>query len=517
MKNLSRRRKNNIIIACLCGVLALMGVGYAVFNTQLKINGTSSISSEWNIQITNIETALPSEVEGENPIYDGYNISEPTYTAESATFNAGFETPGSVIYYVVEISNLGSIDGQVTVGNLSCGDNSNSKSSRAGYSPSGGNGTIWCDVYAYDKNPMQEDSDNGFQIQSGEHDYSNEGFPLKSGEKHYIMVTVGYEDVEEQPTDLDAEIKLDLTYEQYVDPNAPVPSGETTLVGNQEVDIVSGGDGLYEDSTRPGRYVYKGANPNNYIEFNGEMWRIVAKETDGTYKIVRNELLSEYMPFDERGHRDSGSNGAGGTYCANSPVGCNAWASTANMVGTPEHFTNTTQTGTVLLDSTLNTYLNTEFYNSLSKEAQSQIVSHEWGIGAIYTDASRNDDGDVDPSELVTEESAYKWIGKVALLSSSDVYLSVSNEELCGTDNKYYDNVETCAANNYLVIYDEYWWLLSPNADNSDYVWFAADDGGLNRGTSARSEDGVRPAAYLISSLTLSGQGTLEDPFVPEA
>ena len=121
MKNLSRRRKNNIIIACLCGVLALMGVGYAVFNAQLKINGTSSISSEWNIRITNIETVLPSEM-GE-PIPDGYNISEPTYTPESATFNAGFETPGSQIDYVVEISNLGSIDGQVTVGNLSCGDN----------------------------------------------------------------------------------------------------------------------------------------------------------------------------------------------------------------------------------------------------------------------------------------------------------------------------------------------------------------------------------------------------------
>ena len=261
MHTMNRRRKNNIIIACLCGVLALMGVGYAVFNAQLKINGTSSISSEWNIRITNIETMLPSEMGA--PIPDGYNISDPTYTAESATFNAGFETPGSMIAYVVEISNLGSIDGQVTIGNLSCGDNS----------------AIMCQAMATDENQT-----NGFEFQNGSQDYSDINFPLKVGEKHYIMVMVGYDDVTEQPTDLDASIKLDLTYEQYKDPNAPIPSGETTLIGDQEVDIVSGGNGLYKDEYESGRYIYRGQDPDNYIMFNDELWRIIAKEADGHIK-----------------------------------------------------------------------------------------------------------------------------------------------------------------------------------------------------------------------------------------
>ena len=56
--------------------------------------------------------------------------------------------------------------------------------------------------------------------------------------------------------------------------------------------VVNSGDGLYIDTYEEGRYVYKGANPNNYITFNNELWRIIAKEADGTYKIIRNEVLS---------------------------------------------------------------------------------------------------------------------------------------------------------------------------------------------------------------------------------
>ena len=38
---------------------------------------------------------------------------------------------------------------------------------------------------------------------------------------------------------------------------------------------VTSGDGLYKDTYETGRYVYKGANPNNYITFNNELWRII--------------------------------------------------------------------------------------------------------------------------------------------------------------------------------------------------------------------------------------------------
>ena len=301
--------------------------------------------------------------------------------------------------------------------------------------------------------------------------------------------------------------------------NTASSSYNVTVIVDITDNVVTSGDGLYADEYTSGRYVYRGSNPDNYIEFNGELWngelwRIISKEADGTYKIVRNEVLPEDMPFDNDNYRDSESNGAGGTYCANSSYGCNAWAATANMVGSPAEFTNGNYSGTVLLDSSLNTYLNGEYYNSLSPTAQSQIVSHEWGVGATYTDASWNDD-DIDPNEFVEEESAFKWIGKVALLSSSDVHLSVSNESLCGTDNKYNENLETCAANNWVIPENEsdYYWLLSPLSSNSNSVFEVIGDGSINYGSFASNSRGVRPAVFLTSSLNLSGEGTQSNPF----
>ena len=281
-------------------------------------------------------------------------------------------------------------------------------------------------------------------------------------------------------------------------------------IGGVEVPIVDSGDGLYTDDTRAGRYVYKGTNPNNYIEFNNELWRIVAKEADGTYKIVRNEVLPEEMPFDNEGYRDSESNGAGGTYCANYDEGCNSWAATKNLVESPAEFTNTTQTGTVLLDSNLNTYLNGTYYNSLSNETKELIVSHAWGVGATYTDASFEDD-DIDSSEFVTEESRYIWNGKVALLSSSDVLLATGNPSLCGTYNRYDDNLDTCASLNYLIPNSGWYWLLSPYSYTSNDVSGVFSDGVFDDGGNASWLGDVRPAVYIASDLKFEGDGSKDN------
>lgn len=77
-----------------------MALGYVAFSSKLNINGTSNISSNWDIEITNIR--------GGNPLSgDVYDINEPTYITSSATFNTGLKTPNTYRYYEVEISNLG--------------------------------------------------------------------------------------------------------------------------------------------------------------------------------------------------------------------------------------------------------------------------------------------------------------------------------------------------------------------------------------------------------------------------
>ncbi len=426
MRRRFNRTQRNYIIAGLCMILVIMGVGYAAFQSQLKISGTSSISGSFNIQITNIETILPSE-SGGSGIPDGYNISEPTYTPTSATFSAGFELPGSMIGYIVEVSNLGSIDGQVGIGNLSCGDNS----------------AIMCQAMATD-----EEGTNGFNFDYGNQDYSDINFPLKVGEKHYIMVMVRYDDVTEQPTDLDASIKLDLTYEQYKDPNAPIPSGETTLIGGQEVDIVSGGYGLYADEYESGRYIYRGQNPNNYITFNGETWRIIAKEADGTYKIIRNDVLAN-RAYDNQDRTESS------TYCT-STSGCGVYAAVSGEFSSPSG----SQSGTVTEDSSIKIYLNEDYYtNNINSTAKGQMISHSFNIGAVE---NLNQSGSQADSieKNIAGEKMYQWTGNVGLANVSDI-LRASTNPLCTSATTSINNLTACNSN----------YLLDKGEASTLYYW----------------------------------------------
>ena len=94
-------RKNRIILIFLLIIISVMAVAYAIFATELKINGEAEIIGEWNIKITGIEVQDVSE---------GCNPGEPTFTDTTANFNAELQKPGDKITYVVTIENLGTID-----------------------------------------------------------------------------------------------------------------------------------------------------------------------------------------------------------------------------------------------------------------------------------------------------------------------------------------------------------------------------------------------------------------------
>ena len=77
-------------------------------------------------------------------------------------------------------------------------------------------------------------------------------------------------------------------------------TAEKVDVGGQEVTTVISGDGLYADEYEEGKYTYKGANPNNYVTFNNEKagWRIISINSDGTIKIMKNDIIGENIAWD---------------------------------------------------------------------------------------------------------------------------------------------------------------------------------------------------------------------------
>ncbi len=99
---MSEKKKRNVIIFTLCTVLLLMTIGYAAFNTFLNINGTTSITSNWDIRITNITSKAK---EG-----DAYDIEEPSHTDLEATFKTGLKSPGDSITYDITVENKGTFN-----------------------------------------------------------------------------------------------------------------------------------------------------------------------------------------------------------------------------------------------------------------------------------------------------------------------------------------------------------------------------------------------------------------------
>ena len=237
---------------------------------------------------------------------------------------------------------------------------------------------------------------------------------------------------------------------------------ETTNIGGKGVVIVSSGDGLYEDQYEDGRYIYRGSEPNNYIQFNNELWRIIAKEVDGTYKIIRDELLSKKV-FDEPNYRTATNN----TYCNRLIDGCGIYGAVSGT------YVLGNLSGTVTEDSSIADYLNGEYYNSLTTTAKTQVQRHTFYIGGVFR---LNQSGNDSIEKNLSSEKAYPWTGYIGLPNITDVLKASLNSACSSTTDAYgTSNVNKCLQN-YLVddmsIDTSYWLISGYSSESTSYSYF---------------------------------------------
>ena len=269
-------------------------------------------------------------------------------------------------------------------------------------------------------------------------------------------------------------------------------------------------DGLYYDSNS-GEYYYRGANPNNYIEFNNEVWRIMSINPSGNLKIIKDERIdltgysgvntsnSLQGRFDESGVTGRRTTG----YCSNTyaqQYGCNAWAAmnTFANTGTGNYYSS----GQVTEDAELNTYLNSAYKNSLS-DLQYVQTGMKWNVGhaGVYNDT-------LTVSQLEDMEKAYTWTGDIALATKSE-YIRAHGNTDCSNAKYLYDNYQndTCKTTNYLYKSGYWYWLLSPRSSNA-FRGFNAFSGNVYIDGYASIQDGsVRPVLHLKSNIKLTGNG----------
>ena len=213
------------------------------------------------------------------------------------------------------------------------------------------------------------------------------------------------------------------------------------------------------------RYFFTGANPNNYVTFNGETvgWRIISVGCDGTIKIMKDASIGN-ISWDT----------------SNS----NNWAHPAS----------------------LNTYLNGTYLNSLSSEAKSQIVASDFSIGAVTYNNN-------DLEGQINDENSTTWNGKIALPTVSE-YLRTNSNSKCKTFLSNYVNFATCANTTWMFYSSNYWFTLSSSSGYSDEVFNVSNGGRMSVTSKDNTYTSVRPTLYLSSDVTLSGSGTQSDPYV---
>ena len=254
------------------------------------------------------------------------------------------------------------------------------------------------------------------------------------------------------------------------------------------VPTVTSGTGLYhhtpdlQNGAGDNNYRYAGANPDNWVTFNNEDYRIIGVFKDTPESPYRVKLIKDKSIANKAWDDDN----------------LNNWAR----------------------DATLNTYLNGEWYNSLGED-KNKIEDHKWQIGGINWDNSNYKTNTVKQNyeyELGTQKAPNStWTGKIGLMYVSDYgYAAIPEAWPKGEDN-YAGNTD-----NDLVIKDNNWmyikkmiqWTISRLSDFRYYVFRVIEDGNVIDGIAFNSY-AIRPVFYLESNVTISsGNGTSSTPYI---
>lgn len=274
---------------------------------------------------------------------------------------------------------------------------------------------------------------------------------------------------------------------------------------NLKENVVESGDGLYKDIYEEGRYIYKGTNPSNYIEFNNELWRIISVENDNALKIVKTKSIgimawddSDYCPnkitYNNYSQKFENSHfyvTDNIIFLAGSMFGCNDWLQPADI----------------------NTYLNGEYLSTITSN-QDRILPHTWSIGKVTT-------GNSDLVNQINSENGTKTQNSsVGLITASEYLRANSNTEQCGTISLNNDNTEICKTTNWLLMEENNFWTISA-AENirGDVIYINSGIIDSMKTVTEFLEIGkadVFPSLYLSPDITLKGEGTEKNPYIIE-
>ena len=259
------------VIIVMIIMIVFMAVGYALLSTNLNINGSTAVTSNWQVEFSDIRTV---SLKG-----GATNKVTPTVSKTTANFEVDLVQPGDEITYEIDITNYGDIEAEVK---------------GATYTSTGSDA-----IYIRFEG-----------IRKGTRISSCEG--QSTCPKVTVIVKVGYDaSITSDPEEKTKDISITLDIGQYVSSN-PTPDGELipelniytlpekilndnkiqsdTNIDFSKTSEQDGTKGLYytNKNTERGQTVYyfRGAVENNYVSFAGYYWRIIRINEDGSVRLI---------------------------------------------------------------------------------------------------------------------------------------------------------------------------------------------------------------------------------------
>ncbi len=235
------RKKQRIIIGTLCSILVGLAIGYAVLSSQLNIQGTGSVISNFQILFTKIE---------EGTMNGATTIQKEIVGDTTANFIIDLKSPGSNGEYIITVENRGNIDAYVK------------------------------DIKGVVDSNKKEPKDIQFSV-----DGLKVNDKLKARETKTFKVKVNWDSNATSIPETSKDLSLTIDFVQ--------DTNQITLGGNitelvQDL-LETSPDGTYE--YMGGTYL-RGAQDSNYIWFDGFLWRIMGINEDGSIRMITQENVT---------------------------------------------------------------------------------------------------------------------------------------------------------------------------------------------------------------------------------
>ena len=366
------------------------------------------------------------------------------------------------------------------------------------------------------------EADNGYQEYDGD-SFPTVGYVLNSGKStcendSYISQSCPSLSINVQVEKSD---KCTLYFDKITTPEEG--SGAEYIVNLYN----NGNTSLTNDCTDDKNIRYVGANPNNYVSFNNELWRIIGVFNQVLDKNDEEESLIKIVRLD--------------------PLGSYSWDTSASDINNGRGYGRWNEADLMeeLNGDYLNTNLsaNTTWYNGQNNKKtgefdytkvinttyQNMIEEVKWYAGVISgEDYSKRMYGR--PRILYRYEKqgvknfrySFKWTGKIALLNPSDYGLATNGdgrrEECLNVAVHAWDILESssgCYNDNYLHKSANYWTLSSTSTlDVGLASYYISRTGDLDNGYHNMARD-VYPSLYLKSSVQITGgDGSISNPYI---